>query len=305
LEGWQPLKEDLVAPRPSWKGFLRLSLVNIPVRLYSATSPSATVSFNQLHDACGTRINMKRWCPTCEREVEWEHVVKGYEFAKNRYVTMEDGDFDNVKLETSDAIRLMEFVDAAALPALYVERAHYVVPDGKVAGEAYAVMREAMKGKVGLGKLVMNGRERIVAVQPWERALVLYSLYFADEVRGLSELSEVEHAPAKVDESELKLAHQLIDSVSGEFDLSQYRDEYRTALMKVIEQKVAGEEVTPTYTAEAPQVIDLMSALKASLNKATQAKKKPARAELKPSKRAAKEAPAAREAPARKRARGR
>jgi DNA end-binding protein Ku len=295
-----------VAPRPSWKGFLRLSLVNIPVRLYSATSPSTTVSFNQLHDECGTRINMKRWCAHCEREVEWEHVVKGYEFSKGRYVTMEDADFDNVKLETSDAIRLMEFVDADALPALYVERAHYLVPDGKVAGEAYAVMREAMKGKVGLGKLVMNGRERIVAVQPWDRALVLYSLYFADEVRGLGELSEVQHAPAKVEESELKLAHQLIESVSGEFDLARYQDEYRTALMKVIDQKVAGEEVTPTYTAETPQVIDLMSALKASLDKAGQTKKKPARAELKPGKRAAaKEAAAAREAPPRKRARAR
>jgi DNA end-binding protein Ku len=197
-------------------------------------------------------------------------------------------------------------VDATQLPALYVERAHYLVPDGKVAGEAYAVMREAMKGKVGLGKLVMNGRERIVAVQPWDKALVMYSLYFADEVRGLGELSEVQHVPVKVDESELKLAHQLIDSVSGEFDLSRYQDEYRTALMQVIEQKVAGEEVTPTYTAEAPQVIDLMSALKASLDKAEQAKKKPARAELKPGKRAAsKESASEREAPPRKRARAR
>jgi DNA end-binding protein Ku len=285
-----PTQEDLVPPRPSWKGFLRLSLVNIPVRLYPATATSATVSFNQLHDECGTRINMKRWCPHCEREVEWEHVVKGYEFAKGRYVTMQDSDFDNVRLETSDAIRLMEFVDAEDLPALYVERAHYLTPDGRVAAEAYAVLREAMKGKVGIGKLVMNGRERIVAVQPWDRALVLYSLQYADEVRGVEELPGIEAIPAKVEERELQLAHQLIESVSSKFDLSQYRDEYRTALMQVIEQKVAGQEVTPTYTAEAPQVIDLMSALKASLEKAEQTKKKPARAELKPAaKRAAKE----------------
>lgn len=288
-----------MAPRPSWKGFLRLSLVNIPIRLYTANSSSATVSFNQLHDKCGTRINMKRWCPHCEEEVEWEHVVKGYEFTKGRYVTMEDEDLENVRLETSDAIRLMEFVDAGQLPSLYVERAHYVAPDGRVAAEAYAVIREAMQGKVGIGKLVQNGRERIVALQPWDRGLILYTLYYADEVRSIEEIPGLDAAPREVAEKELQLARQLIDSVSGDFDLSQYQDEYRTALMQVIEQKVAGEEVTPTYTAESPQVIDLMAALKASLGKAGPEKKKPARAELKPLKRAAQEQPA------KKRARGR
>jgi DNA end-binding protein Ku len=241
--------------------------------------------------------------------VEWEHIVKGYEFAKGRYVTMEDEDFDKVRLETSDAIRLVEFVDAAELPALFVERAHYLVPDGRVAAEAYAVMREAMKGKVGIGKLVMSGRERIVAIQPHDTALVLYSLYYADEVRPAGELAEIESIPSKVDERELKLAQQLVESVSGELDLAQFRDEYRTALTQVIEQKVAGEEVTPTYTAETPQVIDLMSALKASLDKAGKAKKKPARAELKPARAprraAAGAASPAKEAPPRKRARAR
>ncbi|MBA2564395.1 MAG: Ku protein [Gemmatimonadetes bacterium] len=271
-----------MAPRPSWKGFLRLSLVNIPVRLYPATSSSATVSFNQLHKACGTRINMKRWCPHCDVEVEWGDVTKGYEFAKNRWVVMEDPDFDNVRLETSDAIRLMEFVEAAELPALYVERAHYLAPDGRVAGEAYGVLREAMEGKVGIGKLVMNGRERIVAVQPWERAMIVYTLYYADEVRGIEEVPGLEAKAPESTKAELQLARQLIDSVTTSFDLRAYQDEYHSALMKVIEQKVAGQETTPTYTAEAPQVIDLMEALKASLDKAGKAKKKPARAELQP-----------------------
>ncbi|MFN2431275.1 MAG: Ku protein [Gemmatimonadota bacterium] len=280
-----------MAARPSWKGFLRLSLVNVPVRLYSATSSSSTVSFNQLHDACGQRISMKRWCQHCEEEVPWEHIVKGYEFAKNRWVTMDDADFDNVRLETSDAIRLMQFVDAEDLPALYVERGHYLAPDGRVAAEAYAVLREAMKGKVALGKLVMNGRERIVAVQPFGRALVLYALYYHEEVRGLEEVPGFDAIPSDVAEGELKLARQLVDSVSGEFDLSSYTDEYRTALMQVIQQKVEGQEVTPTYTAEAPQVIDLMEALKASLDKAGKQKKKPARAELAPARKAVKEAP--------------
>ena len=289
-----------MAPRPSWKGFLRLSLVNIPVRLYAAIATSATVSFNQLHDKCGTRINMKRWCTHCEQDVPWEHIVKGYEFSKGRFVMMEDSDFDKVKIETSDAIRLLEFVDASQLPALFVERAHYLAPDGKVAAEAYAVMREAMQGKVGLGKLVMNGRERIVAIQPWEHALVLYSLYFSDEVKGVAEVPGLDAIPRQVPEGELKLAHQLIESVSTDFDLSAYKDEYRTALMQAIEQKVAGQEVTTTYTEEAPKVIDLMAALKASIDKAGKAKKKPARAELKPARRVATS-----EAPPKKRARAR
>lgn len=289
-----------MAARPTWKGFLRLSLVNVPVRMYTAQATSATVGFNQLHDECGTRINMKRWCPHCEREVPWEHIVKGYEFAKGRYVTMEDSDFDNVRLETSDAIRLMEFVPAEEMPALFVERASYLAPDGKVASEAYAVLREAMKDKVALGKLVMNGRERIVAVQPMGRALVLYALYYQDEVKPIEEIPGLDTIPTKVADDELRLARQLVDSVSGTFDLSQYRDEYRTALMQVIEQKVAGEEVTPTYTAEAPQVIDLMQALKASLDRAGKEKKKPARAELTPERKAAKAA-----APKKRAARGR
>lgn len=282
-----------MAPRPSWKGFLRLSLVNIPVRLYTAAEPGATIGFNQLHDKCGTRINMKRWCPQCEQDVPWEHIVKGYEFQKGRYVVMEDGDFDKVRLETSEAIRLVEFVDADQLPSLYVERAHYMTPDGKVAAEAYAVMREAMQGKVGIGKLVQSGRERIVAVQPWDRVLVVYTLYYADEVRSAEKVPGLEAIPSDVSEAELKLARQLIDSVSSDFDLSAYKDEYRTALMQVLEQKVAGQEVTATYTPETPQVIDLMDALKASLDKAGKAAKKPARAELKPARRAAAARPAA------------
>ena len=148
-----------MAPRASWKGYIKLSLVSCPVRLYPATSTSERITFNQLHKDTHNRINMKPVDP--ERGlVERSDLVKGYEYAKGRYVTMEDADFDNVRLETSEAIRLVEFVDADQLPALYVERGSYLAPDGKVAGEAYAVLREAMQGKVGIGKLVRNQFER-------------------------------------------------------------------------------------------------------------------------------------------------
>jgi DNA end-binding protein Ku len=292
-----------VPPRPSWRGFIRLSLVNVPVRLYPATASQATIGFNQLHRECGSRINMKRWCKSCEREVGWDDVVKGYEYGRDKYVTMEKEEIDNVRLETSEAIRLVEFVDADELPSLYVEDAHYLVPDGRVAGEAYAVLREAMKGKVGIGKLVQNGRERVVAIQPWDRALVMYTLHYADEVRTLEEIG-LEAPREKPSAAELALARQLVDSVSGHFDLSAYKDEYRDALMKVIRQKVEGEEVTPTYSGEEPQVIDLMEALKGSLDKAGKAKKKPARAELPAGKRAAASEREGREARPKRRARG-
>lgn len=292
-----------MAPRPSWRGFLRLSLVNVPVRLYPATASQATVSFNQLHRECGERINMKRWCKACEREVEWDEVVKGYEYGRGKYVRLEKDEIDNVKLETSEAIKLLEFVEDDELPSLYVQDAHYLVPDGRVAGEAYAVLREAMKGKVGIGKLVQSGRERVVAIQPWDRALVMYTLHYADEVRTLEEIG-LEAPREKPSDAELALARQLVDSVSGHFDISSYKDEYRDALMKVIRQKVEGEEVTPTYAGEEPQVIDLMEALKASLDKAGKAKKKPARAELPAGKRAAAAERAAKEDRPKRRARG-
>jgi len=153
-----------MAARPTWKGFLKISLVNIPIRVFPATDSAATISFNQLHAECQTRIQQKRWCPTCEREVPMSEVAKGYEFEKGRYVVVSEDDMAKVRPESTRIIDLVQFTDAAAIDPIYVERPYYLAPDGAMAKEAFAVMREGMKGKAGIGKLALYGREYLAAV---------------------------------------------------------------------------------------------------------------------------------------------
>src|SRR5213083_2119375 len=158
-----------MAARATWKGFLKVSLVNIPVRVFPATDSAATISFNQLHGECQTRIQQKRWCPQCNREVPLSEIVKGYEFEKGRYVVLSDEDFEKVRPESTRVIDLVQFADEASIDPMYVDRAYYLAPDGKMAGEAFAVMRDGMQGKVGVGKLALYGREYLVAVKPQQK----------------------------------------------------------------------------------------------------------------------------------------
>ena len=148
-----------MAARPTWKGFLKISLVNIPVRVFPATDSAATISFNQLHAECQTRIQQKRWCPKCEREVPISEVAKGFEFEKGRYVVMDDEDMAKVRPESTRVIDLVQFTDAAAIDPIYFERPYYLAPDGQMALESFAVIREGMKGKAGIGKLALYGRD--------------------------------------------------------------------------------------------------------------------------------------------------
>ena len=158
-----------MAARPTWKGFLKISLVTIPVRVFPATDAAATLSFNQLHGACQTRIQQKKWCPQCEREVEKTELVKGYEFERGRYVVLQDEDIAKARPESTRVINLVRFADAASIDPIYLERPYYLAPDGGVAAEAFAVVRDAIRGKAGIGKLALYGREYLVAVLP-ERA---------------------------------------------------------------------------------------------------------------------------------------
>ena len=187
-----------MAARPTWKGFLKISLVNIPIRVFPATDSAATISFNQLHAECQTRIQQKRWCPTCEREVPMSEVAKGYEFEKGRYVVVSEDDMAKVRPESTRIIDLVQFTDAAAIDPIYVERPYYLAPDGAMAKEAFAVMREGMKGKAGIGKLALYGREYLVAVQAREKGLVMYTMRHANEVRSMDNIEELEGVPSKI-----------------------------------------------------------------------------------------------------------
>src|SRR4249920_3456604 len=213
-------KENGMAARPTWKGFLKISLVNIPIRVFPATDSAATISFNQLHAECQTRIQQKRWCPHCEREVPMSEIVKGYEFEKGRYVVMDEEDLSKVRPESTRVIDLVQFTDAAAIDPIYFERPYYLAPDGPMAREAFAVMREGMKGKAGIGKLALYGREYLVAVQPRDKGLVMYTMRRANEIRSMDAIDELSGVPSKVKPEEIKLAKQVIENFEGALDLA-------------------------------------------------------------------------------------
>ncbi len=253
--------------RPSWKGFLKLSLVNIPVRMYAATS-TQSLSFNQLHVKCNTRIKYDKRCPTCEVSVPNEEIVKGYEYAKDQYVIVSEEDFAKVRLESNKAISIVQFIDASEIDPIYYHSAHYLVPDGAVGEESFVTILRAMeeKGRVALAKVVLSGKEQVVAIRPKDGALVMSALYYADEVRSASALEEIQKLP-KVDAEGLALATQLIDRISQPLELERFDDGYRKALLEIVKAKAEGREVVEPPQVETGKVINLMDALKNSLER--------------------------------------
>jgi DNA end-binding protein Ku len=271
--------------------------------VFPATDSAATISFNQLHGECQTRIQQKRWCPKCEREVPLAEVVKGYEFEKGRYVVMDEEDLAKVRPESTRVIDLVQFTDASAIDPIYVERPYYLAPDGQMAQEAFAVRREGMKGKAGIGKLALYGREYLVAVQPKDKGLVMYTMRRANEVRSMDAIDELEGVPSKVKPDEIKLAKQVIGNFEGALDLSEYRDAYQEELQRIIDAKIAGEDVVATVEETPPKVVNLMDALRQSLDRVSTQKKKSAKADIEKEVKSAPKA-AAKEPKEKKRARG-
>src|ERR671937_1303086 len=269
-----------MAARPTWKGYLKISLVNIPIKVFPATESSGSISFNQLHGECRTRIQQKRWCPQCNREVPLSEIVKGYEFEKGRYVVLSEDDFDKVRPESTRVIDLVQFADESSIDPMYVDRAYYLAPDGPMASDAFAVMRDGMKGKVGVGKLALYGREYLVAVRPQGRGIVMYTLHHAAEIRSMDAVEELGSLADKTRPEEIKLAKQVIGTFEGPLNLKDYKDEYREGLQRIIEAKIAGEEIVAPAFEAPPRVVNLMDALKKSLDAVSATKKKPAKAAI-------------------------
>jgi DNA end-binding protein Ku len=269
-----------MAARPTWKGYLKVSLVTIPVKVFPATESAATLSFNQLHAECKTRIQQKRWCPHCEREVPNTELVKGYEYEKGSYVVVTEEDIEKVRVESTRVIDLAQFTDVTEIDPIYVDRAYYLAPDGPMASESFAVMREGMAGKAGIGKVALYGREYLVAVRPQKKGLVMYTLHHDAEIRSIDQVEELNSVPAKVKPEEMKLAKQVIATFDAELNLKDYQDEYKAGLRKIIDAKIAGEEVVAPEIAEPPKVVDLMEALRRSLNTVSADRKKPAKADI-------------------------
>jgi DNA end-binding protein Ku len=270
--------------RSTWRGYLKISLVNIPIQVFPATESAAALSFNQLHAECQTRIQQRRWCRSCAREVPNAEIVKGYEFERGRYVILNDEDFDAVRPDSTRVIDLVQFADAGELDPMYVDRTYYLAPQ-PVGAEAFAVMRDGMKGKIGVGKLALYGREYLVAVRPLERGLALHTLHHAAEIRSIDAVDELAAVPATTDPVQAKLARQLVQTFEAPLDLSTFSDAYVEGLRKVIDDKIAGREVVGAPAPAAPQVVNLAEALRQSLETLQRTKKAPAKASRTPRKR--------------------
>jgi DNA end-binding protein Ku len=295
-----------MAARAYWKGQIRLALVSIPVEIFSATKSGATIAFNQIHEPTGKRIKYEKVVPGIGA-VDPEEIVKGYEYEKGSYVILHDEELEAVKLESKKTLELTQFVDYDEIDVLYYEKPYFVVPADDLAEEAFVVLREALRRtkKVALGQLAMRGREYLVSLKPCGRGIVLETLRYADEVNKAQNYFR-EIADSKPDEELLDLAEALIDRKAAKFEPEKFHDRYIQALEELIEQKRKGKTIR-TEEDDAPargsNVIDLMAALKRSIERPGDAKgggaKKPAaKTSAKP---AAKKAPA-KAAPARKRA---
>jgi len=291
-----------MAARAYWKGQIRLALVSIPVEISPATKSGAGISFRQIHEPSGKPIRYEKIVPGIGA-IDTDDIIKGYETSKGNYVLLEDEEIEAVKLESKRTLELVQFVDASDIDILYYAKPYYVVPADELAEEAYIVLREALRRtkKVGLGQLSVRGQEQLVGLRPCGRGLVLEVLRYADEVNKAANYFR-DVGNGKPDADLLDLAETLIDKKSGKFDASDYHNHYVDALKRVIAKKAKAKGKKVLEDVEEPagidrgsNVIDLMAALKASVEGKKKAPEKAA------GKEPAKKAPA-RKAPARKRA---
>jgi DNA end-binding protein Ku len=268
--------------RTIWNGSINFGLVNIPIGLAVAQQRKDT-SFRTLHRECGTPIRQKRWCPTHERDVEADELVKGWEFTKGQFVVVEDEDLESIAVQKSQSIDILRFVPVEQVDPIYFDRTYYLSPASAVAQRRpYALLLRAMQDKqVGaVGKFVLWGKENLCLIRPLGESLALETLYFAEDIRSRDEIDEAV-GEIEPNAAELGMAIQLLESLVGDFEPTEYQNEHRNDLRGMLEAKLAGEEIkTPEPVTTAP-VIDLMEALRQSVAQASgdkepAAKKKPA-----------------------------
>lgn len=258
-----------------WKGFLSFGLISIPIRLFSAAR-GERISLNQLHKECHTRIKMPLFCPTCNRQVERSEIVKGYEHEKDQYVLFDENELDKIEPDSGRTMEILEFVKLDEVDPIYFDASYYVTPEDE-GRKAYTLLLEALKdtGYCAIAKLSMHQREHIVIIRPHHEGLSLHTMYYQSEIREVAEYGHKNTATLK--DAERKLATQLIESLAAPFEPQKYRDEYQVSMRALIEAKKEGHEVAEVSHPQRAPVIDLMDALKKSLEKPA-AKKPPVRA---------------------------
>jgi DNA end-binding protein Ku len=278
--------------RAIWSGAISFGLVNVPVKLYSATSPK-TVRFHQLSGKTGARIKQKRVDPSTGEEVPFEEIVKGYEITPDRYVLIAPEELDALDPKATKTIDIEEFVDLVEIDPIYYDHSYYLAPSTGGA-KAYRLLLDAMReaGKVGIGKVVLRSKQQLCALRPTGDVLTLTTMLFGDEVLAPDRLDELDAVgETEASARELAMAQQLIESLSSEFDPSKHRDEYRERVLELIERKAAGEEIAVQPEAEEPAAApDLMAALEASLAAVREDEPEPPKKPKKPARKPARKA---------------
>jgi DNA end-binding protein Ku len=257
-----------------WKGVVSFGMVSIPIRLYNATESSTKVSFRQLCPDHRSPINYKRWCAEGEHEVTFGEILKGYEVGKDRYVIIDDKDLDNLPLATAHSIDITEFVPADDIePGLFFKNAYYMEPE-ELGKKPYQLLRKALEatGRMAIAKIALRDREHLCALHANGSALLMNTLNWPDEIRSTEGLKGLE-GEVKINPKELEMAKALIESLADTFDPSRYKDEYREAVMRVVQAKVDGEVIEAPAAQQTAKVMDLMEALRASVEAAKKSRK--------------------------------
>ena len=261
-----------MAPRANWKGFLRLSLVTCPIALFPATSESEKISFNQINKKTGHRIRYLKVDAETGEEVSNEDIIKGYQVDKDRYLEVTKDELENIALESTRTIEIDEFVPRSEIDDLYLVRPYYVVPDGKVGHDAFAVIRETIRSldKVALARVVLTNREHIIALEARDKGLMGMLLRYPYEVRDASEYFD-DIQDVKITKDMLDLAKHIVEQKSGHFEPEQFEDHYEAALAELLAKKQKGQPIAAAKKAAPDNVVNLMDALRASLKSAEKA----------------------------------
>ncbi|MEH7884874.1 Ku protein [Bacillus sp. JJ1609] len=259
-----------------WKGSISFGLVNIPIKLHAATEDK-DVKLRTLHKECNSPIKYEKVCPVCDKEVKNEDIVKAYEYTKGKFVVLDDEDLEALKKENEEkAVEIIDFVKMSEIDPIYYQRSYFMSPS-ESGGKAYSLLRKALEEsqKVGIAKIMIRAKEQLAVIRVYDNTLVMETIHFPDEVRKTVDVPNVPEEN-KVTEKELQTAIMLIDQLTTEFDPDKYHDDYRTALLELIEAKRTGKElVTPTEKEPVSNVTDLMAALQASIDRTKPEKKEP------------------------------
>ena len=257
----------MASHRPFWRGHLKLSLVSCPVALHSALTGRNDIHLNFINPETGNRIRNQVIDSETEEVIERDELVRGYEFAKDRYVTLSDEELSDLKIESSSTMEVEKFVPTDDIPAIYFDKVYYIVPDGDAGIEAFVVVRDAMEkaGMFAISRVVLARKERVIAMKPRGKGIIAYSLREAADIKPEKEYFE-DIGSAKVDKDMLEIAMKLVHQKSGSFDPQEYEDRYERRMRDLIKAKLEGVELEPEETVEEPRVVDLMEALKRSLD---------------------------------------